>query len=183
MKKPTRTILILLVLLLIACEPSPTPTAVPAQTPLPATAPAFRTAAAFLDAWKMNDYEAMYALCSPRTRAAVPYQEFRRIYQDITREATILAVRPALRAVLQEQGKLPVDKVVDLVISVCDGLDAVHEKGVVHRDIKPDNLLLTEQGSVKIADFGSAHVPRQTGRTALTRTGFHPGTYIYMSPE
>ena len=101
-KKRVWAVLVLLISLLTACAPNPAPATVSANTTPEAKAPAYEAAAAFLNAWKTSDYEAMYALCSTRTRTAVPYQEFQRIYQDIAREATILAVRPTLRAVLQE---------------------------------------------------------------------------------
>jgi penicillin-binding protein 2 len=87
---------------LAACRPNPTSTIAPTPTALSITSPAYVVAAAFLDAWQAGDYEAMYAHCASAVQAAVPYAEFQRIYQEIAQEATILSVRPALQAVLQD---------------------------------------------------------------------------------
>ena len=94
--------LALLALALVACKPTATPTDIPTSTPLPITSPAYQTAQAFLDAWAEARYEAMYALVSSEVRVATPLAEFQRIYQEVTQEATILAVHPVLGAVLEE---------------------------------------------------------------------------------
>ncbi|HYQ87410.1 MAG TPA: protein kinase [Bacteroidota bacterium] len=75
---------------------------------------------------------------------------------------------------------LSIQKILDIAIQVCDGLAAAHEKGVVHRDIKSDNIMLTPRGQVKITDFGLAKVK---GATKLTKAGSTIGTAAYMSPE
>ncbi|MCI0405213.1 MAG: serine/threonine protein kinase, partial [candidate division Zixibacteria bacterium] len=75
---------------------------------------------------------------------------------------------------------LPIKKVLDIAIQVCDGLTAAAEKQVVHRDIKSDNIILTPKMQVKIMDFGLAKVK---GDVKLTRTGSTVGTAAYMSPE
>ncbi|MFW6084204.1 MAG: serine/threonine-protein kinase, partial [Gemmatimonadota bacterium] len=77
------------------------------------------------------------------------------------------------------RGPLPVEKAVDVALQAARGLAAAHERGVVHRDVKPGNLLLTEDGRVKILDFGVAKL----ADVHLTRTGETPGTASYMSPE
>ncbi len=102
-----RLILIFLLLscvLMASCQtgtPLP-PTAEPTATAVPINAPAHEVAAAFLQAWQAGQYEAMYALCSTAAQAAFPYSEFLRIYQEIGREATIIAVEPTLLSVLQQ---------------------------------------------------------------------------------
>lgn len=65
-------------------------------------------------------------------------------------------------------------------VQAADGLRAAHEAGVVHRDVKPDNLLISRQGIVKVADFGIA---RLQGDIALTQAGSALGSPLYMSPE
>lgn len=71
-------------------------------------------------------------------------------------------------------------KVLDYASQICEGLNEAHQAGIVHRDIKPDNILLDAKGRVKIADFGLA---KAQGRTKLTEEGSTMGTLNYMSPE
>jgi len=68
---------------------------------------------------------------------------------------------------------------VDLMMQVCEGLQVAHGKGVVHRDVKPSNLFVQRDGSVKILDFGVARLASSN----LTKSGFLVGTPEYMSPE
>ncbi len=96
-----------------------------------------------------------------------------------------------LSEVLKARGALPVDYVVNLCIQICFGLMYAHEKGVVHRDIKPGNIMLLHsdqevaEGTVKIVDFGIAKLTQsEDGEIqALTKTGEIFGSPIYMSPE
>jgi serine/threonine protein kinase/predicted Zn-dependent protease len=79
-----------------------------------------------------------------------------------------------------EKETLSVRKVLDIGIQICEGLTIAHEKGIVHRDIKSDNIMLTPRGQVKIMDFGLAKLK---GATKLTKTRSTLGTAAYMSPE
>lgn len=73
---------------------------------------------------------------------------------------------------------------VRIAIKVCDALSAVHQLGIIHRDIKPGNVLLGNNGSVKVTDFGISKDLRATEKsTSLTMTGTTVGTADYMSPE
>ena len=81
---------------------------------------------------------------------------------------------------LVEEETLTIKKVLDIAIQVCDGLAAAHERGIVHRDIKSENIMVTAKGQPKITDFGLAKVK---GATKLTKAGSTLGTALYMSPE
>ena len=81
---------------------------------------------------------------------------------------------------LRRRGRLPPSEVVDLALQICAGLAHAHVVGLVHRDIKPHNLLLTPSGKVKITDFGIA---RAEGATQLTQTGTVLGSAGYFAPE
>jgi eukaryotic-like serine/threonine-protein kinase len=86
----------------------------------------------------------------------------------------------SLSKILEAEGALPWPRAVSLLSSALDGIEAAHRAGVVHRDLKPDNLLLTEAGTLKVTDFGLA---RMVGSSRLTRTGISLGTLRYMAPE
>jgi serine/threonine protein kinase len=81
---------------------------------------------------------------------------------------------------LHAQGRLDAARVVDLSLQVCGGLEAAHASGLIHRDVKPQNLLLRPDGTVKITDFGIA---RAAEATNLTQIGSVLGTAAYLSPE
>ena len=85
-----------------------------------------------------------------------------------------------LSAVLRRQGALPADQVLDVVAQTAAALQAAHDGGVVHRDVKPGNLLVRPDGVVKVTDFGIASA---TDAVPLTRTGEVVGTAYYLSPE
>ena len=78
------------------------------------------------------------------------------------------------------EGALPVEQALDIAIEVGRGLAKAHGSGIIHRDIKPGNVLLTKDGHAKIVDFGLAKLGTQT---KLTKTGMTVGTVAYMSPE
>ncbi len=83
---------------------------------------------------------------------------------------------------LRRVGCLPVDEAVRLAADVADGLAYAHAQGFVHRDIKPDNILLSH-GHAVLADFGVAHAVDVAGMDSLTASGVALGTVSYMSPE
>ncbi len=107
---------------------------------------------------------------------------------DTTEEGLAFLVMELLEGELLERrrvrlgGRLPLREVYEIADQLLDVLAAAHEKGIVHRDIKPDNLFLTTEGRLKVLDFGFAQM--KTGfRTEQTATGFLLGTPGFMSPE
>ncbi|WP_200330791.1 serine/threonine-protein kinase [Leucobacter sp. L43] len=85
-----------------------------------------------------------------------------------------------LSAIIDREGRLPANRVLGIVAQTATSLQAAHDAGLVHRDIKPGNLLITPEGRVKITDFGIARIADQV---PLTATGQVMGTVQYLAPE
>ena len=85
-----------------------------------------------------------------------------------------------LRELLRERGRLGPREALDIIGGVLAGLAAAHQAGIVHRDVKPENVLLGDHNTIKVADFGLA---RATSRASHTRTGMIIGTAAYLAPE
>ena len=81
---------------------------------------------------------------------------------------------------LRDRGHLDVEQAVEIVSQACRGLDYAHRNGVIHRDVKPGNLLVSDSEVVKLADFGIA---RATDQSSITQVGSVLGTAAYLSPE
>ncbi|AYG81805.1 Serine/threonine-protein kinase PknB [Streptomyces hundungensis] len=82
----------------------------------------------------------------------------------------------------QQYGAMPADKALKVTADVLAALEVSHEMGLVHRDIKPGNVMMTKRGVVKVMDFGIARA-MQSGVTSMTQTGMVVGTPQYLSPE
>ena len=87
-----------------------------------------------------------------------------------------------LRAILNEERKLPIERAVQLTVSICDALDYMHKHGVVHRDLKPENIMVDAEDHIKLIDFGIA-MKEDARRLTFTNMTATLGTPDYISPE
>ena len=93
-----------------------------------------------------------------------------------------------LKALLEREGRLPIDRARHLIVQICRALQAAHDKGFIHRDVKPANCFVINHGGVpdfiKVVDFGIAKTTAGTADASeLTKTGVIVGTAAYMSPS
>jgi tRNA A-37 threonylcarbamoyl transferase component Bud32 len=86
---------------------------------------------------------------------------------------------PSLESILAARKKWSIEETIRLVVEIADGLDSTHKKGIIHRDIKPGNILIDKEGRPHIVDFGIARIPTSN----LTQTSAVMGTPYYMAPE
>jgi serine/threonine-protein kinase len=85
----------------------------------------------------------------------------------------------SLKQILQEEGPLPAEEAIEIAVQILRAARFAHQRGVIHRDIKPHNVILDEEGRVKVTDFGIA----RAGASDMTETGSIMGTAQYLSPE
>src|SRR5215475_2098868 len=91
----------------------------------------------------------------------------------------LLVGRPLDELIRNSEHRLTVARVIDIISQACRGLQAAHERGLVHRDMKPSNIFVMDDDSVKIIDFGVVHEVNARTRS----NGFQKGTLLYMAPE
>jgi serine/threonine protein kinase len=87
-----------------------------------------------------------------------------------------------LRAVLNEDGELPIERAVKITLGICDALDYMHKRGIVHRDLKPENVMVDEQDHIKLIDFGIA-MKEDARRLTFVNMSSMLGTPDYIAPE
>ena len=139
----------------------------------------------FLPAHVDDDEAAQRFVNEAQAVSALDHPNICAIYEiDQTPEGQMFIVMPcyegaSLQAIVK-QGPLDLGRAVEIASQVARGLAKAHEKGIIHRDVKPGNILVTSDGLSKIVDFGLAKLATQT---RLTRAGTTVGTVMYMSPE
>jgi len=87
-----------------------------------------------------------------------------------------------LRVILNQEGRLPIDRAIRLTLAICDALDYMHKRGVVHRDLKPENIMVDDQDHIKLIDFGIA-MKEDARRLTFVNMSATLGTPDYISPE
>lgn len=90
---------------------------------------------------------------------------------------------PDIERVIRKQGRIPVERTVEIIRQITRALDHAHSAGVVHRDIKPSNILMRRDGTASLTDLGLARAIDETAASGITRAGFTVGTVDYMAPE
>jgi len=100
---------------------------------------------------------------------------------DVWYFAMELVEGPSARQLLKKKGRLSEDEALRIAKDIAEALDCAHRNRIVHRDVKPDNILLTKDGTAKLADLGLAR--HQQDDAALTQSGAAMGTPFYMAPE
>ena len=125
------------------------------------------------------------ALREARNNAALNHRNVVSIYdavEDDDHNWLVMEYLPSrnLSELVAEEGPLPPERVAWIGAQAADGLAAAHARGTVHRDVKPGNILVTDDDHVKISDFGIA---RTHGEAQLTRSGVVTGTPAFFAPE
>lgn len=87
-----------------------------------------------------------------------------------------------LRSILNEDGKLSIERAVSITLRICDALDAMHKHGVVHRDLKPENIMVDSEDQIKLIDFGIA-MKEDARRLTFVNLSATLGTPDYIAPE
>jgi serine/threonine-protein kinase len=90
---------------------------------------------------------------------------------------------PDLEKVIRKQGRVSVERTVEIVRQITRALDHAHALGIVHRDIKPSNILMRRDGTATLTDLGLARAIDETAASGITRAGYTVGTVDYMAPE
>ena len=131
-----------------------------------------------------NDEERMRFVYEAQSAAALDHSNICTLFEiDEAEGHTFIAMAYVEGQNLEEKlktGPLKPDEALDIAMQVAEGLKEAHEKGIVHRDIKSANIMVTEKGRARITDFGLAKL---AGRTRLTKVPTIMGTVEYMSPE
>ena len=122
-----------------------------------------------------------------RVTAGLQHPHILPLYDSGEADGLIYYVMPyvsgeTLRARLEREGPLPVEEALRIAREIANALDHAHEAGIVHRDVKPDNILIAS-GHTFVCDFGIAQVADEAANAKLTSTGISVGTPLYMSPE
>lgn len=133
---------------------------------------------------RLSDDERSRFYQEARTASLLEHQNVETVYEiDEYKDETFLVMRyvegKTLRQAIQDD-VLTIGNIVDLATQIAEGLKAAHEKGITHRDIKSENIMVTPEKQVRIMDFGLAKLQ---GAAQLTKTGSTLGTVAYMSPE
>jgi eukaryotic-like serine/threonine-protein kinase len=123
-----------------------------------------------------------------RTAAQLVHPHILPLYESGETQGLLYYVMPYLQgrplsARLERQGSLPIREALRIAFEIADALGYAHAKGIIHRDVKPENVLLTEGPRACLADFGLASACRSTSDQRLTVAGMMIGSPLYVSPE